>query len=89
MPTGGKPPRELLLAEDKKHRLYYAPFEYVNLNARLVIVGITPGPTQMELAYGVVQRSKGQPAASVEHAVKMAGAFGGTAFRTNLLETMD
>ena len=31
--------------------LYYVPFEHMNVEAKLVIVGITPGPRQIALAY--------------------------------------
>jgi hypothetical protein len=38
---------KLTLAEDRGVRVCYAPFEYINASARVVIVGITPGHTQM------------------------------------------
>jgi hypothetical protein len=28
-------------------KIYYAPFEHINPSARIVLVGITPDPTQM------------------------------------------
>ncbi|MDO7487442.1 hypothetical protein Q5O89_19800 [Peribacillus frigoritolerans] len=34
--------------EKKKIEIYYAPFEYVNEQAKVVIVGITPGLHQMK-----------------------------------------
>lgn len=36
-------------------KIYYAPFEYMNPSARIVLVGITPGPTQMVNANNVVR----------------------------------
>ena len=44
---------EFLLEMDYKNNLeiYYAPFEYVNEHATVVIVGITPGLHQMKMSY--------------------------------------
>lgn len=39
-------PDSLLLKKEGKISIYYAPFEYVNENARIVLVGITPGLQQ-------------------------------------------
>lgn len=33
--------------EKKKINIYYAPFEYVNNTAKVVIIGITPGYFQL------------------------------------------
>lgn len=38
---------KLSLAQDGALRVCYAPFDYVNPTAKLVLVGITPGTTQM------------------------------------------
>jgi hypothetical protein len=38
---------KLKLASSGNIEVCYAPFEYINTNARVVIVGITPGHTQM------------------------------------------
>ena len=35
-------------------RKYWGPFDYVNRNAQLAIVGVTPGPTQAMLSYKAV-----------------------------------
>lgn len=40
----------LLIDREGNLSVYYAPFEYVNPAARVVIVGITPGRTQMRNA---------------------------------------
>lgn len=37
----------LLMDKDGDVSIYCAPFEYINPHARIVLVGITPGPTQM------------------------------------------
>jgi hypothetical protein len=39
------------LYSDQRLSIYYAPFDHVNKRARLVLVGVTPGLRQMELAY--------------------------------------
>jgi hypothetical protein len=31
--------------------IYYAPFDFVNVEAKIAIVGITPGWTQMEIGF--------------------------------------
>lgn len=39
------------------HRLigYYAPFDYLNTQAKVALVGVTPGPTQMLESYAIVR----------------------------------
>ena len=45
------PPPGLLLWSDRVKQLecYYAPFEYLNEGARIVLVGITPGPSDPDV----------------------------------------
>ncbi|MEJ7787212.1 MAG: hypothetical protein WKF96_20620 [Solirubrobacteraceae bacterium] len=38
---------ELELYRDDKLSIYYAPFDFVNHDARIAVVGVTPGPTQI------------------------------------------
>lgn len=81
---------EFCLGIEGALELRYIPFEHVNPAARLVIVGITPGPNQMELAYAQAQ-SLLMSGASHDHVlaeVKKAGAFGGPAMRPNLLKML-
>lgn len=40
----------LLVSEQDGLKIYYAPFDYINDQAKIMILGITPGFTQMELA---------------------------------------
>ncbi len=47
----------LLIDEQAAIKIYYAPFEYINRAARIVLVGITPGPTQMVNANNEARRS--------------------------------
>ncbi|WP_440970781.1 hypothetical protein ACSS6N_06800 [Peribacillus frigoritolerans] len=51
---------QFLLEKDEKKQLeiYYAPFEYVNERAKVVIVGITPGLNQMEQSYLTIFNAK-------------------------------
>ena len=39
------------LYQDARLEIYYAPFDYLNPSAKVVLVGVTPGWTQMEIAY--------------------------------------
>ena len=80
----------LYLQQSIRHEVYYAPFEYINTQARLVIVGITPGVTQLKLAYAEAQRLL-QSKTSEEDALRgiiSAAAFGGQAMRPNLLRML-
>lgn len=79
----------LVLAESRAHRLYYTPFEHLNRNAKLVVVGITPGPNQLELALNEVQRSKGLPDEVVLANAKKHGAFGSGTMRPNLIRMLN
>ena len=53
------PVKDLLIWEDKLKKLtcYYAPFEHVNEKAKIIIVGITPGRTQMNRALNALKHS--------------------------------
>lgn len=83
--------KRLLIAEDGKLKVYYAPFEYVNPKARIVLVGITPGPTQMENANSEA-RSALRRGCSEEEAMKRAkltASFSGEPLRGNLIKQLD
>ena len=41
--------------EDRRIVAFYAPFDYLNRHARVALVGVTPGPTQMMEAFEVVR----------------------------------
>lgn len=81
----------LLLDEDGKVSVYYAPFEYANPKAKVAIVGITPGPTQMANAIQETcrQLTSGKPAEEAIRAGKEFGAFSGDVFRSNLIKQLD
>jgi hypothetical protein len=76
--------------EKKKIEIYYAPFEYVNEEAQIVIVGITPGMHQMKKSYSTVRGCKGQEISDEEilHEVKKQSSFEGT-MRKNLVGMLD
>jgi hypothetical protein len=44
------PPDDLLMDRGGNLAIYYAPFDYINPDARIILVGITPGRTQMNEA---------------------------------------
>lgn len=81
---------DTLLAKEPPYEIFYIPFEHVNRHARLVIVGITPGMNQLEMAYAEAQRllRLGTSDADVLEAVKTLAAFGGEAMKPNLLRML-
>jgi hypothetical protein len=81
---------ETSLARRGGDELFYTPFEHVNPNARLAMVGITPGPEQLKLAYRTVgSRLKvGQEDEEIRLEAKKQAAFGGPSMRPNLLKMM-
>jgi len=81
---------ELLMERDDAVSVYYSPFEWVNKEARVVLVGITPGKTQAANALAEAKRSL-LSNLSEEQALQRAkatGAFSGT-MRPNLIAMMD
>lgn len=71
--------------------MYFAPHnEIVNEQARIVIVGITPGWTQMKTAFLEVRQAlhEGKPLGEAAWRAKQAARFAGT-MRKNLLDMLD
>ena len=62
--------------------IYYAPFDYINSKAKIVIVGITPGLQQMTQSFQVIKDGK-----SLKE-VKDLSSFKGS-MRTTLIKYMD
>lgn len=92
--AGATPPtvrdKRLVMDEDGSIRIYYAPFEYLNHEARIVLVGITPGPTQMQNANLEARRvllNRGSDEQALK-AAKQVGAFSGEPLRTNLVKQL-
>ncbi|MFE8699348.1 hypothetical protein ACFYKX_01795 [Cytobacillus sp. FJAT-54145] len=81
-----------LLEKDvkKKLEIYYAPFEYVNKEAKVLIVGITPGLHQMKRSYSTVLsvREQGLTDEETLHEVKKNSSFEGS-MRKNLIQMLD
>ena len=74
--------RKFLLKKDKNIEIYYAPFDYINSKAKIVIVGITPGLQQMLQSYEVINQGK-----SLKE-VKDLSSFKGS-MRTGLIKYLD
>ncbi|MFF2482720.1 uracil-DNA glycosylase family protein [Paenibacillus sp. NPDC058071] len=81
---------ELQLAERDGLSVYYIPFEYVNERAKVMVIGITPGFTQMELAYRVARSGlhAGLTGWEIARQAKAAASFAGT-MRRNLYAMLD
>lgn len=83
-------PSSLLLAQQGTLSSYYIPFDTVNLAARVVIVGITPGFSQWRSATAEAQRQllQGASETAAALAAKKTGAFSG-AMRPNLVALLN
>lgn len=81
---------ELLIAEQGDLRLYYIPFNTVNAEAKVFIIGITPGFTQMEIAIRQARADfiNGLPDEEVYRRAKLRASFAGT-MRRNLIAMLD
>lgn len=81
----------LLMDSEGDVSIYYAPFEYINPAARIVLVGITPGPTQMNNANLAARQKLLDGAGSIEaiKAAKETGAFSGEPLRGNLIKELN
>ena len=81
---------ELLIEESGDLSVYYAPFDYINLEAKIVICGITPGFQQAILALSEASRQLKLGATFEEAmlAAKNTASFGGP-MRSNLIRLLD
>lgn len=81
---------KLCIEANDKLRICYAPFEYINPSARVVIVGITPGRQQMINALREARRQLdlGSSDAQTLKAAKAVGAFSGD-IRIHLVNLLD
>lgn len=80
----------LLLAKEEDLEVYYAPFDYVETQARVVLVGITPGLVQARNALSEASRQLAA-GASLEQAMyraKLSASFSGP-MRNNLIRLLD
>lgn len=74
----------------KNLSIYYAPFEYVNRDAKVMIVGITPGMVQMKESIETVHRLMNEELQDEEilRQVKNRASFKGV-MRRNLVNMLD
>lgn len=81
---------KLRLVQEGSIEVCYAPFEYINPKARVVLVGITPGRTQMLNAVKEARKQLdlGAEMENVLMAAKRVGAFSGP-MRPNLISLLD
>jgi hypothetical protein len=80
----------LLLWQEGKLSIYYAPWHWVNVEARVMLVGITGGLYQASKAVQEAQRClrAGLPTEDVLRAADAVGSFSGP-LRTNLVNMLD
>jgi len=78
------------LAKDRNIEIYYAPLDFINTNAKIAVVGITPGWTQMEIGFREAKAAlgKGLSASDSLQQAKGKASFAGP-MRENLLKMMD
>jgi len=71
---------ECVIATEGRYELRYVPFEHVTRTARVVLLGITPGATQISLSYDALRRAlvADFPDEDALAAAKVFGAFGGS-----------
>lgn len=82
--------KKFQIAEEGNIQLFYAPFEYINTDAKVIIVGITPGWQQMEISHRVARKylHDGHNCDDVFKLVKTEASFAGE-MRTNLITYLD
>ncbi|PZR82453.1 MAG: hypothetical protein DI537_36590 [Stutzerimonas stutzeri] len=71
--------------------ILWAPFDHIDRNARIVIVGVTPGPTQARRSYDAVRAAavKGiDPQADLER-IKAEASFRGNVIEPNLKSLLE
>lgn len=82
---------DFLLAREGRLAIYYAPFDYTNAQARVILVGISPGFRQMEIALResrALLLAGALPDAQIVARVKYVASFAGP-IRKNLLAMLD
>ncbi|WP_176714989.1 uracil-DNA glycosylase family protein [Tenacibaculum soleae] len=79
-----------LVSKEGKIEIYYAPFDYINLDASIIIVGITPGWSQMEKSFKtIIKEMKVNNDFSLAlKKVKSECSFAGS-MRNNLIKMLD
>lgn len=87
---GSNLPQQLLLRKKGQLEVYYAPFEYVNTSAKIVLCGITPGAAQAEIALNTLATAlvNGDSVFEGLRKVKQSASFAGP-MRTSLVKMLD
>lgn len=83
--------KDLLIEKHNNMEIYYAPHnEYINPNAKIFIVGITPGFFQMSTAISEAIRGLGQGKSieEIQYDCKKAGRFSGV-IRKNIIDMLN
>jgi len=80
-----------LLFSDSGLDVYYIPFHYLNREARVVLVGLTPGWTQMHNAFVAAKRGliDGLSGDNLFRFIEKYGGFSGSVMRTNLISMLN
>jgi len=73
---------KFLVNKEDNIKIYYAPFDYINPKAKIMIVGVTPGLQQMLQSFEVIKEGK-----SLKE-VKNLSSFKGS-MRTTLVKYLD
>ncbi len=83
-------PAELTLFEDERLSVVFTPFDCSNRSAKVILVGLTPGRFQLDLALRQAGTSlrAGKPLDDAVREAKSVAAFAG-ATRTNLVSMLD
>jgi hypothetical protein len=83
-------PAELLLASEGNLQTFYAPFDHVNTDARVVLCGITPGLQQASRALDEARKQlrNGASIEQAKRAAKETASFAGP-MRNNLITLLN
>lgn len=77
-----------LLFDDGLITVVYAPVDYVNVEARILLLGITPGLQQAQIAFKTQYAMRGASAEAAGREIKRLAAFAGM-MRRNLITMLD
>ncbi len=83
--------KDLLIDKENNIEIYYAPHnEYINVNAKVFIIGITPGFEQMRTSILTAKQciEKGMKIDDIKYECKRAGRFSGS-LRKNIISMLD
>ncbi len=82
---------DLLIEKENNIEIYYAPHnEYINTNAKIFIVGITPGFEQMSTSISTARKciEENMKIDNIRYECKRAGRFSGS-LRKNIISMLD